>query len=97
MGGGTQPEGRGLSDVFRPLSRHTKQPFTHFPRLGVGQKEFLKTFRVAASETQVLSVHIFLVISQNECGKSLRQSTGRFPSVPISGKVSGSSSFSKTN
>lgn len=53
------------------------------------------------SETQVLLIHVFLVrltmISRNVRGKLLRQSMGRFSSGLISVKVSGSSSFSKTN
>lgn len=65
------------------------------------KKEFLKSFCAVASETQVLLSHVFLVhltmISRNVCGNLPRQSMDRFPSGLISGKVSGSSPFSKTN
>ena len=60
---------------------------------------FSKQFSMVVSETQVSLVHVFWVhltmLSQNVCGKLLRQSMDRFPSGLIPGKLSGSSPCSE--
>ena len=54
---------------------------------------------MVAFETQILLIHVFWVhltmLSQNVCGKLVRQSMDRFLSGLISGKVSGLSLFSE--